>query len=454
MTKKTTTKYYECQSCGYHTIKYLGKCPSCKDWNSFVEVKEEKKKSKESFKIGFESAKDEIISIQDIEIENIDRFPTNDNELDLVLGGGAVVGSLILIGGSPGIGKSTLLLKVAGNIAKMGNVLYVSGEESLTQIKIRADRLNINEAKLFLYSEIEFEKIAEKIKNGFNNEPFKALIIDSIQTVYSNELSSTPGSITQVRTVTFELMRLAKNNGITIFIIGHITKDGAIAGPRVLEHMVDVVLYFEGELNSQLRILRSFKNRFGNTNEIGLFEMQNDGLVSAKNIASKFFSRSEPQSGSALTVVMEGTRPLIVEVQALVSETTNPNPKRSVNGFDYNRLNMLLALLEKKLDIPLNHYDVFINITGGIKISEAGSDLAILAAIISSFKNRPLSKKVIFIGEVSLIGDIRDVGNMEIRLKEALSQKIEKAIISKSNIKQEEMQLFFIDEVSRLLDWI
>ena len=448
MAKKKSKTIYECQHCGYNSITFLGKCPSCKSWDSFIEVREEINSKKE--KVRKVASETEIVSIQDVEVEKIERVSTKDSELDLVLGGGVVKGSLILIGGSPGIGKSTLLLKVAGNLAKDSNVLYLSGEESISQIKLRANRLEVSEKSLFLYSEIEFETISEKVKNG----NFSYLIIDSIQTLFSNSITSTPGSVTQVRTVTFELMRLAKEEGISIFVIGHITKEGAIAGPRVLEHMVDVVLYFEGEPSSDLRILRSFKNRFGNTNEIGLFEMNEKGLVSAKNIASKFFSRSKPQSGSALTVIMEGTRPLIVEVQALVSESFSPNAKRSVNGYDYNRLNMLLALLEKKLEIPLNQYDVFINITGGIKISETASDLAILASIISSFRDRPLSKKTVFIGEVSLIGDIRDVFSMEIRLREAISQGVEKAIIPKKVFEDLQIESFEVDEVVKIIDWM
>jgi len=453
MAKKKIKTTFECQSCGYQSLKYMGKCPSCKDWDSLIEIKESMLPTSSSSSGGEKTRTrilTEVISIQDVEIEDIDRVSTKDNELDLVLGGGVVKGSLILIGGSPGIGKSTLLLKVAGNLAESEKVLYVSGEESLSQIKIRAERLKVNQKDLYLYSEIEFENIAEKISK--NN--FSTLVIDSIQTLFSNTVTSAPGSVTQVRTVTFELMRLAKEQNISVFIIGHITKEGSIAGPRVLEHMVDVVLYFEGEVSSELRILRSFKNRFGNTNEIGLFEMNREGLVSAKNIASKFFSRSKPQSGSALTVIMEGSRPLIVEVQALVSESFSPNAKRSVNGFDHNRLNMLLALLEKKLEIPLNQYDVFINITGGIKISETASDLAILASIISSFRDRPLSKETLFIGEVSLIGDIRDVFSMEIRLREAMSQGIKKAIIPKKLTEQLNIETFAVDEVTKIIDWM
>lgn len=451
MAKKKKSVTYECQHCGYSSLQQLGKCPGCGEWDSFIEVKKSDEKERVSYKKESVAIGEGAISLLDIESEDVERISTNDSELDLVLGGGFVEGSLVLIGGSPGVGKSTLLLKIAGNVASDGSVLYVSGEESLQQIKLRADRLSISEKDLYLLSEIEFETIRDEILNSSYN----LVVIDSIQTLYSSSVTSSAGSVTQVRTITFELMRLAKERGVAIFIIGHITKDGSIAGPRVLEHMVDVVLYFEGEQSSELRILRGFKNRFGNTSEIGLFEMGNSGLNSAKNITSKFFSRNNPQSGSALTVIMEGSRPLIIEVQALVSETSLPNPKRSANGFDSNRLTMLLALLEKKIEIPLNRYDVFINITGGIRITETASDLAVLASIISSFRDRPISRETLFIGEISLIGDIRDVPNIEGRLREASAQKFQRAVIPKKPTESvKNLELFEVDEVSKIIDWM
>ncbi|MCJ8344200.1 DNA repair protein RadA, partial [bacterium] len=327
-------------------------------------------------------------------------------------------------------------------------VLYVSGEESAGQIKLRATRLDANEENLFLLSEIKLEEIQDELLR----QDYEVVIIDSIQTIYSSQLSSSPGSVSQVREITFELMRKAKETDISIFIIGHITKDGAIAGPRVLEHMVDTVLYFEGESSKEIRMLRAFKNRFGSTSEIGIFEMTQEGLMSAKNIASKFFDRSKPQSGSALTVSMEGSRALILEVQALVTESNYPNPKRSTTGFDLNRLNMLLALLEKKLDLPLNHYDVFINISGGIKIKESSADLAVIAAIISSFRDRPISKESVFIGEVSLTGEIKDVFSSEMRLREAAAQGITKAIIAIKPKNKVAIKCFTVDEVPKMLE--
>jgi DNA repair protein RadA/Sms len=446
---KTKSKF-ECQHCGYQSLQYLGKCPNCKEWGGFEEVIEKRGSNKKTLKSSIAGNSDEVISIVDVETTEVARTSTDNSELDLVLGGGIVKGSLVLIGGSPGVGKSTLLLKVAGNLSKKGSVLYVSGEESLSQIKIRADRLGVTEKELYLYSEIEFEKILEKV----SEKTYSTLVIDSIQTLYTSSLTSSPGSVTQVRAVTFELMRLAKSQGISIFIIGHITKEGSIAGPRVLEHMVDVVLYFEGEMSSELRILRGFKNRFGDTSEVGIFEMSQNGLQSAKDIASKFLSRSKPQSGSALTVVMEGSRPLILEVQALVSESYSPNSKRSVNGYELNRLNMLLALLEKKLELPLNQYDVFVNITGGIRISETASDLAIVASILSSFRNRPLSKETVFIGEVSLIGDVRDVFSLDTRIREAVSQGIKRAILPKKVSENIDLEVFLVDEVQKVVEWM
>ena len=445
---KKKTSLFECQHCGEQSSKWLGKCPNCGSWESFIELNSDQQEAlKKISKVSTSTSKAKPIT--QIEQDNVTRFSTDDAEFDLVLGGGIVPGSLTLIGGSPGVGKSTLLLKIAGNIAKKNKkVLYVSGEESAGQIKLRATRLNANEENLFLLSEIKLEEIQDELLR----QDYEVVIIDSIQTIYSSLLSSAPGSVSQVREITFELMRKAKECDISIFIIGHITKDGAIAGPRVLEHMVDTVLYFEGESSKEIRMLRGFKNRFGSTSEIGIFEMTQEGLVSAKDIASKFFDKSKPQSGSALTVSMEGSRALILEVQALVTESTHPNPKRSATGFDGNRLNMLLALLEKKLDLPLNHYDVFVNISGGIRIKESSADLAVIAAIISSFRDRPISKESVFIGEVSLTGEIKDVYSNEIRLREASAQGITKAIIATKPKNSLGVKCFVVDEVPKMLD--
>ena len=438
---------FECQHCGLTTPKWMGKCTNCGAWDSFIELNE---RQQDVIKNTKSSSTSQAKSINDIVEEEIYRYSSQDKELDNVLGGGIVPGSLTLIGGSPGVGKSTLLLKVGANIAQLKkNVLYVTGEESASQIKLRANRLHANQNRLYLLNEIRLEQVLVELEH----RSYEFLIIDSIQTLYSESITSAPGSVTQVRQITFELMRIAKEQDIAIFIIGHITKEGSIAGPRVLEHMVDTVLYFEGDSSQELRILRGFKNRFGPTNEIGVFEMRAEGLVSATDIASRFFNRNSQQSGSALTVIMEGSRPIILEVQALVSESHTPNSKRQATGFDNNRLNMLLALLERKLEIPLSGYDVFINITGGIKITETAADLAILAAIISSFRDRAISKETIFIGEVSLVGDVREVYALDVRLKEAKMQNINKAIVPKKPLEKTQMKTYIVDEVTKLLEW-
>jgi len=427
----------------------MGKCTNCGAWDSFIELSEHQQEVVKNSKSASSSAT-KAISINEIEENEIYRYSSLDKELDGVLGGGIVPGSLTLIGGSPGVGKSTLLLKVGANIASLGkNVLYVTGEESAGQIKLRANRLQANIDTLYLLSEIRLGQVLVELEH----RAYEFIIIDSIQTLYSEDISSAPGSVTQVRQITFELMRIAKEKEIAIFIIGHITKEGSIAGPRVLEHMVDTVLYFEGDSSQELRILRGFKNRFGPTSEIGVFEMRSDGLVSATDVASRFFNRNSEQPGSALTVVMEGSRPIILEVQALVSESHTSNSKRQATGFDNNRLNMLLALLERKLEIPLSGYDVFINITGGIKITETAADLAILAAIISSFRNRVISKETVFIGEVSLVGDVREVYAMDVRLKEAKMQNISKVLLAKKPLEKTTLKTFIVDEVTKLIEW-
>ena len=441
---------FECQHCGMTTPKWMGKCTNCGAWDSFVELNQHQQEVIKQTKSSTSPSKAKAQSINEIVEEEIFRFSSLDKELDNVLGGGIVPGSLTLIGGSPGVGKSTLLLKVASNIASLKkDVLYVTGEESTSQIKLRSNRLKANQDNLYLLSEIRLEQILVELE--FREYNF--LIIDSIQTIFSENITSAPGSVTQVRQITFELMRIAKEKNIAIFIIGHITKEGSIAGPRVLEHMVDTVLYFEGDSSQELRILRGFKNRFGSTNEIGVFEMRADGLFSATDISSRFFNKDSSQAGSALTVVMEGSRPIILEVQALVSESHTPNSKRQATGFDNNRLNMLLALLERKLEIPLSGYDVFINITGGIKITETAADLAILAAIISSFRDRAISKETIFIGEVSLVGDVREVYGLDVRLKEAHMQNISKALVAKKPLEKTAIKTFVVDEVTKLLQW-
>ena len=442
---------FECEACGYQCGKWLGKCPNCGAFESIVELSAAQIKSSEQIKSHITNTKEIAQSIIDIKLESISRISTSDSELDIVLGGGLVAGSLVLVGGSPGIGKSTLLLKIGSNLASSGTapVLYVSGEESASQIKMRAQRLKAEHKELFLLTEINLDTILAEVAN----RDYKVLIVDSIQTLYSDKISSAPGSISQVREITFELMRLAKAKNISVFIIGHITKEGSIAGPRILEHMVDVVLYFEGDASRQLRILRGFKNRFGSTSEVGIFEMSERGLISAKDASSKFFTRGAAISGAAITVTMEGSRALVVEIQALVCESAYP--KRSTTGFDKNRLDMILALLERKLGLALGHYDVFINVTGGVKISETACDLAVVAAIISSFKNRPISKESIFIGELSLNGEIRDVFNLDARLNEAKMQHFKNVICpSKPSQSLDGLKIYDTKQIAQVLEWM
>ena len=443
-----TKTVFECQACGNQQSKWVGKCPQCGAWDSFLELNAQqietlKEVSKSSVKPSLAK------QISEVEIEKITRISTQNSELDLVLGGGVVEGSLVLIGGSPGIGKSTLLLKIASNFAAQGKkTLYVSGEESASQIKMRAQRLDAVKDGLFLLTEILLENILAEVRK---NE-YKILVIDSIQTLYSEKIASAPGSVSQVREITFELMRLAKNENICVFIIGHITKDGSIAGPRILEHMVDVVLYFEGDSSRELRMLRGFKNRFGSTSEVGIFEMSENGLISANDVAGKFFTRGKATSGSAITITMEGSRALSVEIQALVCESAYP--KRSSTGYEKNRLDMLLALLERKLEIPLGHYDVFINVSGGVKIGETAADLAVVAAIISSFKNRPISKESVFMGELSLNGEIREIFNLDQRLKEAKTQKFKNAIVPSKPLDAQGLKCFVAGDITQVLEWM
>lgn len=443
-----TKTVFECQACGNQQSKWVGKCPQCGAWDSFLELNAQQIETLKE--ISKSSAKPSLAKqISEVEIEKVTRISTQNSELDLVLGGGVVEGSLVLIGGSPGIGKSTLLLKIASNFAAQGKkTLYVSGEESASQIKMRAQRLDAVKDGLFLLTEILLENILAEVRK---NE-YKILVIDSIQTLYSEKIASAPGSVSQVREITFELMRLAKNENICVFIIGHITKDGSIAGPRILEHMVDVVLYFEGDSSRELRMLRGFKNRFGSTSEVGIFEMSENGLISANDVAGKFFTRGKATSGSAITITMEGSRALSVEIQALVCESAYP--KRSSTGYEKNRLDMLLALLERKLEIPLGHYDVFINVSGGVKIGETAADLAVVAAIISSFKNRPISKESVFMGELSLNGEIREIFNLDQRLKEAKTQKFKNAIVPSKPLDAQGLKCFVAGDITQVLEWM
>lgn len=419
---------YICQECGYEAHKWLGKCPACNEWNSFVEEVVDK-----TSKVPSINVEAKIEKIVDIKTADEYRITTGLEELDRVLGGGLVKGSLILVGGDPGIGKSTLLIQVANNISRMGlKVLYVSAEESARQIKIRSDRLSVEAKELYLLSETNMDVVI----NAIDNLKPDLLVIDSIQTVYSPNLESAPGSVSQVRETTATLMRLAKTRDMATFIVGHVTKEGSIAGPRVLEHMVDTVLYFEGERHHTYRILRGVKNRFGSTNEIGIFEMRDIGLVQVENPSEMLLAgRPLLTAGTIVVPSMEGTRPMLVEVQALVSHTAFGMPRRVATGTDYNRMVLMLAVLEKKAGLEMQSYDAYINIVGGIQIKEPALDLGMVCALASSFKDSLIDSKTIAIGEVGLTGELRTVSFIEKRLKEASKLGFKTAVVPKANLK-------------------
>jgi len=402
-----------CQNCGHEENKWLGQCPMCKEWNTFVEEPVSFSKSASAKLI-----KDaEVVALKHVETDQEERIKTKIEELDRVLGGGIVPGSLLLVGGDPGIGKSTLLLQVCQRLCEdKHQVLYISGEESLKQIKLRANRMGEFTEDLLLLCETNLEIV----KNVIQKRKPEVVIIDSIQTMYSEEVASAPGSVSQVRESTNVFMQLAKGLGISIFIVGHVTKEGTVAGPRVLEHMVDTVLYFEGDRHASYRILRGVKNRFGSTNEIGVFEMRQNGLVEVEN-PSEFMLNGKPEnaSGSVVACSMEGTRPILIEIQALVCSSNFGMPRRTAAGTDYNRVNLLMAVLEKRVGIHLSNYDAYVNIAGGIKMNEPAVDLGIVMAVVSSYKNQPIDEKTIVFGEVGLSGEVRAVNMPEQRVAEA-----------------------------------
>lgn len=406
---------YYCQSCGTESSKWMGQCPSCGEWNTFVEEAVSTKKTTKSISRREITAK--VTKLKDIKTAGEERIATGIEELDRVLGGGIVPGSMILVGGDPGIGKSTLLLQVCRNLAENNrDILYVSGEESLQQIKIRAERIGTFRDSLSLLCETNLEIIDEIVRR---DRP-QIVVIDSIQTMYSENIASAPGSVSQVRESTGSLLQIAKGLGIAVFIIGHVTKEGVVAGPRVLEHMVDTVLYFEGDRHAAYRILRGVKNRFGSTNEIGVFEMRSNGLEEVKN-PSEFMLGGKPKgaSGSVVACSMEGTRPILLEVQALVCHSNFGMPRRTAAGTDFNRVNLLMAVLEKRVGLKMGACDAYVNIAGGIKMNEPAIDLGIVLALVSSYKNRPVDEKTICFGEVGLSGEVRAVNMAEQRVLEA-----------------------------------
>jgi DNA repair protein RadA/Sms len=423
---------FVCSNCGYESSKWLGKCPGCNEWNSFYEEKLSKSSDKLGIS-GLEKKNNKPLKLNEVVGKEDIRVSTGFDELDRVLGGGLVNGSLVLLGGEPGIGKSTLILQICDKIQGDGKVLYVSGEESAEQIKIRADRLGINNQDLMFLGETDMDIIQTSI---LEMNP-KLVIIDSIQTMYSDEITSAPGTVSQVREITARIMKLCKTNGITTIIIGHVTKEGNIAGPRVLEHMVDTVLYLEGERYFSYRILRGVKNRFGSTNEVGMFEMANEGLVEISNPSAVLISeRDDNPAGSVVVASMEGTRPLLIELQALTTPSVFGMPRRNANGIDYNRLTLLMAVLEKKAGFNLGNQDAYVNVVSGMKISEPAVDLGVIAAVSSSFKNLSIAKDIVVIGEVGLTGEVRSVSLIDKRLKEAEKLGFKTCIIPESNKKQ------------------
>ncbi len=417
MAKGKVTSVFYCQNCGYESSKWMGQCPGCRQWNTFVEETVSRQDLKNGTQRRQTGESAEPLVLSEITIREEDRLLTGIGELDRVLGGGILRGSLTLVGGDPGIGKSTLLLQVCRNLGNAGHkVLYISGEESGTQIKMRADRIGSFSDRMLLLCETSLETIEEAIRRQMP----EVVVIDSIQTMYNESVSAAPGSVSQVRESTGVLLRLAKKMGVSIFIVGHVTKEGTVAGPRVLEHMVDAVLYFEGDRQASYRILRGVKNRFGSTNEIGVFEMDASGLKEVLN-PSEYMLNGRPggESGSVVVCSMEGTRPVLIEIQALVCHTSFGIPRRQTIGTDFNRVNLLIAVLEKRLGLPLGNCDAYVNIAGGIRIMEPAIDLGIATAVFSSFKNKSIDDKLIVIGEVGLSGEVRAVSQIEARVQEA-----------------------------------
>lgn len=420
---------FVCSSCGNESPKWLGKCPACNSWNTFYEEKIVKTKQSNERK----AISSEMLKLNSVEVEKYSRYKTGYEELDRVLGGGLVQGSLILLGGEPGIGKSTLILQICDKVKTDGMVLYISGEESGSQIKMRADRLNIKNDNIMFLGETSIEIIEEVIEKS---KP-SLVIIDSVQTMYSEELSAAAGSVSQVREITSRVMQMCKKANITTILIGHVTKDGNIAGPRVLEHMVDAVLYLEGERYFSYRILRGVKNRFGSTNEVGLFEMREEGMCEIENPSEILISEREGNpSGSVIVASLEGTRPMLIEIQALLSPTAFGMPKRTGIGVDYNRMALLMAVLEKRAGLHISNYDAYINVVSGIRIDEPAIDLGVALAIASNFKNVPLPKDLVVIGEIGLTGEIRSVNSIEKRVKEAEKMGFKTCVIPESAKKQ------------------
>lgn len=454
---KAKKSVFFCQNCGHEENKWLGQCPACKEWNTFVE---EKITVSASGKSGAARSGKEtdinIVPLMNVSTDEDERIQTQIQELDRVLGGGIVEGSLVLVGGDPGIGKSTLLLQVCQKLSSINKkVLYISGEESLKQIKLRANRMGEFSGNLFLLCETNLEMI----RTAIEKQKPDMVVIDSIQTMYSEEVTSAPGSVSQVRESTNVFMQLAKGMNIAVFIVGHVTKEGTVAGPRVLEHMVDTVLYFEGDRHASYRILRSVKNRFGSTNEIGVFEMRKEGLIEVEN-PSEFMLSGKPEnaSGSVVACAMEGTRPMLMEIQALVCRSNFGMPRRTAAGIDYNRVNLLMAVLEKRVGLPLSNYDAYVNIAGGIRMNEPAIDLGVIMAVASSYKNKPVAEDMIVFGEVGLSGEVRAVTMPEQRVAEARKLGFKTCVLPEVCVKNighaEGIELVGVKSVAQAMDLI
>lgn len=424
---------YVCQECGYDTLKWLGKCPGCGAWNTMVEeVLPSTAEASGGLRLGLSSSS-EPESIEFVKIEDMPRFQTGSEELDRVLGGGVIPASMVLVVGDPGVGKSSLTLRVCADVARQGaKVLYVTGEESVRQIRMRADRLQAVARELLVLSETNLERIEQQV---LAVNP-RLLIIDSIQTIFKPTVQSAPGSVSQVRESAVELLRIAKSTGTAVFLIGHVTKDGTLAGPRVLEHIVDTVLYFEGERHAQFRVLRAVKNRFGSTNEIGLFEMRDSGLIDVPDASKLFLSDQQPDSGCVVIPTVEGTRPLLVEIQALVAQTPYMPPRRTADSVDVKKIQLLLAVLEKRLHLSIGACDVYVKVAGGMKIDEPAMDLGLTIALASSFENRRVLPKTIFFGEVGLSGEVRPVSQADVRVNEAIKMGFEHIVLPKKNMER------------------
>ncbi len=451
---------FECQSCGYSSAKWLGRCPDCGSWNSFIE---EKKSRPQREAVSFSSRQSSATRLSEVSTEDAPRVTSSNAEFDRVLGGGIVPGSLILLGGEPGVGKSTLLLQIAEGLQEQGRrILYVSGEESARQIKMRAERLCAGavaaakaERDIYILAESSLERILEVVAEVHP----AGIVVDSVQTTFSEALDASPGSISQVRHVATQFLNLAKTEQVPVFLIGHVTKEGSIAGPKALEHIVDVVLYFEGERHHNHRIVRAVKNRFGAANEVGIFEMTSQGLLPVLSPSDLFLSEREISSpGSAVVCALEGSRPILVEIQALVVATQYGTGRRTSTGVDYNRISVLVAMLEKRLGIPMMGCDIYVNASGGLEVDEPGSELGIFAAILSSFRNRALPTHTVLLGELSLSGEVRPISQAHLRVREAASMGFRKCILPARNLPLvdpvQNIELISIKSVSELSDLV